>query len=416
MIAWLNPVSGLSGDMMLGALLDVGASLPAVTEAVASTGLTGWTLTTAEVHRAGIRATHARVGVTDTASSRPAAVLLDLVARARPAPVARVATEAIRALAEVEAHIHGVGVADVHLHELGGIDTIVDVVGVAAAVHDLGITEVWSAALGLGVGTTSSAHGLIPVPAPATLALLRNVPVRGIDVASETVTPTGAALLRALGCRYGPPPAMTVGAAGYGAGTRDTPGRPNVLPVVLGTAPSADVASSGVASQRQIMTVLETTVDDVTGEVLGHLVDLLLRAGAVDAWIAPVTGKKNRPAHVVTALVHPEAAARVEHTLLRETGSLGVRSHDVSRTALDRTSAEVVVEGHPIRMKVGPYRAKPEYEDVVDVAALTGRTLREASELAEQAWASQKAAQKAGQKAGWTAEPPPEPGGYTQQT
>ena len=387
MIAWLNPVSGLSGDMLLGALLDVGAARPAVIEAVASTGLTGWELTAVDVHRAGIRATHARVEVTDTAASRRAAELLELAARARPVAVAQVATEAIRALAEVEAGIHGVSAADVHLHELGGVDTIVDVVGVAAAVHDLGITELWSGALGLGVGTTASAHGLLPVPAPATLALLRDVPVRGVDVGFETVTPTGAALLRALGCRYGPPPAMTVRASGYGAGSRDTPGRPNVLPVVLGAPPSSAVA----ASVLEVMTVLETTVDDVTGEVLGHLVELLLSAGAADAWIAPVTGKKNRPAHIVTALVQPEATARIERTLLRETGSLGVRSHDVLRRALARTAAVVTVAGHPVRMKVGPYRAKPEYDDLVDVAALTGRPLREVAELAARAWAAQTA-------------------------
>jgi uncharacterized protein (TIGR00299 family) protein len=398
-IAWLNPVSGLSGDMLLGALLDLGAARAAVTEAVASTGLTGWNLSTADVRRAGIRATYARVEVTDTAASRPASVLLEMAARARPAAVARVAVEAIRALAEVEAGIHGVPTADVHLHELGGVDTIVDVVGVAAAVHDLGIAELWSAAIGLGVGTTSSAHGLIPVPAPATLALLRDVPVRGIDVGFETVTPTGAALLKALGCRYGPPPAMTVRATGYGAGSRDTPGRPNVLGVVLGAPPAATPASSAAPSTVEVMTVLETTVDDVTGEVLGHLVEVLLRAGAVDVWIAAVTGKKNRPTHIVTALVHPGAAERVEHTMLRETGSLGVRSHDVSRRALDRSSAEVTVAGHPVRMKVGPYRAKPEYDDLVDVAALTGRALQEVAELAASAWAAQ------------TAESPPQPGG-----
>jgi uncharacterized protein (TIGR00299 family) protein len=252
----------------------------------------------------------------------------------------------------------------------------------------LGITELWSAALALGAGTTSSAHGLIPVPAPATLALLRDVPVLGIDTAAETVTPTGAALLKALGCRYGPLPAMTVRADGYGAGTRDTPGRPNVLPVVLGLR-----TFSAEPSTREVLTVLATTVDDVTGEVLGHLIEALLRAGAVDAWIAPVTGKKNRPAHVVTALVHPQQAARVEHTLLRETGTLGVRSHQVDRRALARTAAEVTVEGHRIRMKVGPYRAKPEHDDLVDVAASTGLALREVAELAAQAWAAQGSAE-----------------------
>jgi uncharacterized protein (DUF111 family) len=153
-----------------------------------------------------------------------------------------------------------------------------------------------------------------------------------------------------------------------------------------------------------MMTVLETTVDDVTGEVLGHLVELLLSAGAVDAWIAPVTGKKNRPAHVVTALVHPEATARIEHTLLRETGSLGVRSHDVFRRALARTAAVVTVAGHPVRMKVGPYRVKPEYDDLVDVAALTGRALHEVAQLAATAWAAQTAQARA------------QPGGYKRQT
>ncbi len=375
MIVWLNPTAGLSGDMLLGALLDLGAPLAAVSDAVASTGLTGWRLDVVETRRLGLRAAHARVQVEDEVSERSAAVLLDLAARAQPAPVATIAVAAVRALAEVEAGIHGVAVEDVHLHEIGGIDTIVDTVGVAAALHALDVTELWSAPLALGAGQTDSAHGRLPVPAPATLALLAGVPVVGSDTGMETVTPTGAALLRAAGCRYGPVPAMTVLATGYGAGSRDTPGRPNVLPAVLGTAPDP--------AGLEAMIVLESTVDDLTGEVLGQLVDRLLEAGAADAWLAPVLGKKGRPAHVVTALCHDGDRDRVETALLRETGTLGVRRTPVQRRALPRTTGEILVDGRPIRTKSGPHRTKPEYEDLLAAARAAGRPVRELGEQAQ---------------------------------
>jgi hypothetical protein len=186
------------------------------------------------------------------------------------------------------------------------------------------------------------------------------------------VTPTGAALLRALGCRYGPMPPMRVIGSGYGAGSRDTPGRPNVLPAILGE-PAAEPADGG---SSQALLVVETTVDDVTGEVLGVLPGLLLAAGALDAWIAPVTGKKGRPAHVVTALCPPGAADVVEARLLRETGSLGARRHPVERRGLPRTVTEVVVAGHRIRVKLGPHGAKPEHDDVAAAALATGLPLR----------------------------------------
>jgi hypothetical protein len=381
-ILWLNPTAGLSGDMLLGALLDLGAPLDAVRAAIASTGVTGWSVEPIGVQRQGIRGLHAQVGVTDSASERSAAELIELVSGAQPEPVGAVARAAVLSLAQVEAGIHGRSIEEVHLHELGGIDTVVDTVGVAAAVHALGISSVWSAPLRLGHGQTMSAHGMLPVPAPATLALLAGVPVVGVPGGSETVTPTGAALLAALGCRYGETPAMTLARTGYGAGTRDTPERPNVLTALLGV---PAVTSTG----REPLTVLETTVDDVTGEVLGQLIDRLLAAGAVDAWITSVTGKKNRPTQVITALCRPPDDEAVTAVLMAETGTLGVRRIDAQRDVLPRSEGHVIVAGHEVRVKVGPHRAKPEYEDLVEIARATGAPVRLVADRAQAAWLAQ---------------------------
>ena len=435
MILWLNPFSGISGDMLLGALLDLGAPADEVRAAIASTGITGWTLTTEPVRRAGLTARRALVQVDDQVPGRRAAELLAMARAARPAAAGQLATTAISALAEVEGRLHGVPAEEVHLHELGGVDTIVDTVGVGAALHALGVTAVWSAPLGLGAGVVNMAHGQFPAPAPATVALLEGAQVTGIGapaspagstdepaggpaagklaagkmawpLAAETVTPTGAALLRAMDCRYGPMPALRLVGSGYGAGARDVPGRPNVLPVLLGepvadtaTVPSQDLlaghaaeaspngATDGLAGQAgrsgghpgavETLLVVETTVDDVTGELLGELPGLLLAAGALDVWITAVTGKKGRPAHVVTALCRPEEAGPVQARLLHETGSLGARQHQVRREALPRQETEVTVQGHGIKVKLGPHRAKPEHDDVAAAARATGLALRQ---------------------------------------
>ena len=306
MILWLNPFSGISGDMLLGALLDLGAPLGEVQAAIASTGLTGWELTARPVRRAALAACQARVQVDDEVPARRAAELLRLARAAVPAAAGELAAAAITALAEAESRIHGVPAADVHLHELGGVDTVVDTVGVAAALQALRVSAVWSAPLALGAGVIEMRHGQFPAPAPATVALLEGAQVTGLRpaaaaTAGETVTPTGAALLRAAGCQYGPLPAMRVTGSGYGAGARDVPGRPNVLPALLGepvedeTAGPAELAAApGMGGHAETLIMVETTVNDVTGELLGDLPGLLLGAGALDAWITAVTGKKGR--------------------------------------------------------------------------------------------------------------------------
>jgi uncharacterized protein (TIGR00299 family) protein len=384
MICWIRPFTGLAGDMLLAALIDAGAALPQIRAAVAATGLTGWELTAHPLVTHGLAATRVDVHVTDHETRRSAATLLEMAARARPAPVAERAVAALTAIAEAEAHLHGTHIADVHLHELGGHDTLVDIVGVSAALHDLGVTKVLSAPLPLGHGIVRCAHGLIPAPAPATLALLTGAAVTGTDLTGETVTPTGAALLRAAGARYEPPPPMTLASTGYGAGTRRLPDRPNVTAVTLGNPADRSGIDAGepAGEVREEVVVLETNLDDVTGETLAHTIARLLDEGALDAWATPAVMKKGRPAHVLHVLARPRTAGRLQRLVFEETGSLGVREVVAARTALPRAMATVQVEGRPVRIKTGPHRAKPEYDDVAAAAAQLGLPLHAVAERA----------------------------------
>ncbi|MDX2648148.1 nickel pincer cofactor biosynthesis protein LarC [Streptomyces sp. PA03-1a] len=368
MICWINPFTGLAGDMLLGALIDAGAPLDRIRSAVSATGLTGWDLTAERVTDHGLAATRARVEVTDPCTERRAAKVIEMASRAAPRPVATLAVAALTAIAEVEGRLHDADPATVHLHELGGHDALVDIVGSAAALHALGVTDVISSPLPLGRGEVNSAHGVLPCPAPATLALLTGAAVRGCDLPGETVTPTGAALLRAVRARYGPPPPMTLGATGYGAGSRRLPDRPNLVSVTLGD-PVPTTANEEVV-------VLETNLDDVTGELLGHLITRLLDAGALDAWTTAAVMKKGRPAQVLHLLTTAHHEGRLRDMVLAETGALGIRRISATRTALPRAFETVDVDGHAIRVKHGPYAAKPEHDDVVAAATALGLPLR----------------------------------------
>ncbi|MFF3949190.1 nickel pincer cofactor biosynthesis protein LarC [Streptomyces sp. NPDC001902] len=368
MICWINPFTGLAGDMLLGALIDAGAPLDRIRSAVSATGLTGWDLTAERVTDHGLAATRARVEVTDPCTERRAAEVIEMASRAAPRPVATLAVAALTAIAEVEGRLHDADPATVHLHELGGHDALVDIVGSAAALHALGVTDVISSPLPLGRGEVNSAHGVLPCPAPATLALLTGAAVRGCDLPGETVTPTGAALLRAVRTRYGPPPPMTLGATGYGAGSRRLPDRPNLVSVTLGD-PVPTTANEEVV-------VLETNLDDVTGELLGHLITRLLDAGALDAWTTAAVMKKGRPAQVLHLLTTAHHEGRLRDMILAETGALGIRRISATRTALPRAFETVDVDGHAIRVKHGPYAAKPEHDDVVAAATALGLPLR----------------------------------------
>jgi uncharacterized protein (TIGR00299 family) protein len=367
-ICWINPFTGLAGDMLLAALIDAGAPLDEIRAAITATGLTGWDLTAERVTDHGLTATRVHVNVTDTHAERQAAEVIELASRAVPEPVAALAVTAVSAVAEVEGRLHGADPATVHLHELGGHDTLVDIVGTAAALHALGVTQVVSSPLPLGRGRIDAAHGVLPCPAPATLALLAGAAVTGTDLPGETVTPTGAALLHACGATYGPPPAMTLGPTGYGAGTRRLPDRPNVASVTLGHPMEAE--------RTQEVVVLETNLDDVTGEVLGHTIARAMESGALDAWATPAVMKKGRPAQILHVLTTPHRERRLRDLVLAETGSLGIRRVSATRTTLPRTFETVHVDGHPVRIKHGPHGSKPEHDDVAAAATRLGLPLR----------------------------------------
>jgi pyridinium-3,5-bisthiocarboxylic acid mononucleotide nickel chelatase len=275
--------------------------------------------------------------------------------------------------------------------EVGGLDAIVDVVGVCAALEVLGIDRVYASPVALGLdagragGLIAGAHGPLPNPVPAALGLLAGAPVYGVDVPVELTTPTGAALLAGLADGYGPLPAMTVTAVGYGAGRRELAHRPNLVQVVLGTAP-VDADATPAATPGQPVVLLEANVDDATGETLAHAVAELLAAGAHDAWITPIVMKKGRPAHTVHALVDPALAPQLAAVLGAETGTFGLRGQTLQRWPAARHVEVVAVDGQPVRVKVGPGRIKAEHDDAVRAARALGRPAREVAARAESAW------------------------------
>jgi uncharacterized protein (TIGR00299 family) protein len=392
--------------------------------------------------------------------------LAGIVGRSRlPEPVVVRATAVLDGLVRAEATVHGVAPADVHLHELGGHDTLVDVVGSAAALHLLGVGTVTSSAVSVGTGTISSSHGRLPNPPPAVVTLLAGAPIVGVDTDVELTTPTGAALMACWADRFGPVPPIVVRSSGFGAGTAELADRPNCLQVLvgapvetarptfgaglgvasdrhvgrggLGTAPGggrsaavgdelgdagadreaaavgavADAAAGAAGSGADIVPTgqqvselvqVETTVDDVTGETLAWAVERLLAAGALDAWVAPVTMKRGRPGHVVTALAPMAVTGALVEVLQRETGTLGVRLHAVQRWAVPRAVTTVEVAGHRIGLKLGPHRVKAEQRDVVDAAAALGWPAQAVAAAAEAQWRASSGAQK-GASAG---EPP----------
>lgn len=300
-----------------------------------------------------------------------------------PERVRRDASAVYRRLAEVEGAIHGVAADDVELHEVGALDSILDVVGVCAALHDLGIDEVWYSPIAVGHGTVTTAHGVLPNPVPAVTRLLADAAAQtvGIDTTMELSTPTGVAVLTTLGRAGGPMPAMTVTASGFGAGTADPAGRPNVVQVVVGTMTST--STGGDDTTGRPCHLLEANVDDVTGEVLAHTVDAALAAGAFDAWVTPIVMKKGRPAHTVSALCDDATLARVRQVLLDETGTLGIRASVVRRWPQQRDDVVVDVDGHPVRVKVGATRSKAEFDDARAAAAALGRPVRDVLAQAE---------------------------------
>ncbi|MDP8954699.1 MAG: nickel pincer cofactor biosynthesis protein LarC [Actinomycetota bacterium] len=386
-VAWFHCFAGIAGDMALGSLVDAGADLDEIRAIVARLPVPGWTVTAEETMRGGLTATRIVVAVEPSTVTRTYAHIDALLDEAvLPERVRHRASATFAAIAAVEARLHRRTLEQVHFHELGSVDAIVDIVGVAAALEVLGVDAVTASPVATGLGMVRSRHGLLPNPAPAVVELLAGAPTRGLDIPVELTTPTGAGLLAALAESWGPMPAMTLTSSGFGAGTADLDDLPNLTQVVLGVAPAPAPAGRPVV-------VLETNVDDVTGETLAHALAVLLEAGALDAWVSPIVMKKGRPAHLVSALVDPLDSRRLAEVLARETGTFGVRATSTERWPSPRAVEEVEVAGFTLRVKVmdGPGgRAKVEHDDAVIAARGLALPVFEVVSRAEEAWRSRR--------------------------
>lgn len=385
-VLYVDPWGGVAGDMLLAAFLDLGrrragTGLEAVLRgAVACLGLGNVKIDIQQVRSKGLAATRVTIVEPDEAPTRgPADVEALVAAAALPDVVGERSRAALSRLAQVEAAVHGVPLERVHFHELGAVDTLVDVVGTFALWEALGRPRVVCGALPLGQGSVRTEHGLLRIPAPATLALCEGIPVHGGEEHGERTTPTGALLVTELASAWGELPAMRPDAVGYGAGCMELAHTPNVVRVVLGeTVGPAAEALQPEALQGVIL--LETQVDDASGERLAHVRDLLLAAGALDAWLRPVIMKKGRPGVELAVLAVPEDEERLVGILIRESGTLGVRRRWVERWVVERNWVEVNVEGSIVRVKIGrwkgePVSVAPEYEDAAAAARKSGRSL-----------------------------------------
>lgn len=380
-VAWFHCFSGIAGDMALGALIDAGADVDELRTMLARLPVGGWSIETETVLRSGIGGTKVHVHTEAAPPARSAAVVAAIVADAKlPDRVHRRALATFRSLAEAEGRLHHQPPESVHFHEVGALDAIIDVVGTCIALELLGVDEVASSPVADGTGTVRAAHGVLPVPVPAVVALLAGAPTYGLDIERELTTPTGAALLAANVVEWGGMPAMTIERSGYGAGTADLGDRPNLTRVVIG------IRSATEAIEGQPVVLLETNVDDVTGETLAFVIEQLLAAGAHDAWLTPIIMKKGRPACTVSVLADPSDAAALRELLVRETGTMGVRGRTMERWPQARIFDTVIIDGHEIRVKSTAGRAKAEYDDVARAARALGEPLREIARRAEAAW------------------------------
>jgi uncharacterized protein (TIGR00299 family) protein len=383
--AILDPFSGISGDMTLGALLGVGLDAEWLRALPARMGLDDVRVDIREVLRGELVCWKVDFDIPEQPHGRHIDQIRELVARSgAPADVRARADRAFWAIAESEGEIHGMPPEEVHLHEVGAVDAILDVVGGIWGIAELGVEDVRCGLIRTGDGTVRAAHGLLPVPAPATLKLLEGHRVSpGPEGAGELVTPTGAALVRVLSS--GPPPAAYVPRrSGYGAGTKDFPGRANALRIILA---DVEVGSPTVSDGREAAVLIACDVDDMSPEYLAAVTDRARADGALDAVLLGTTMKKGRHGTRIEILARPADAARFETLLLRETTTIGVRRSEVSRVVLPREEVTVDVLGHPLRLKVatlpdGDRRAKPEFDDVQRVALATGRRAADIYQLA----------------------------------
>lgn len=382
-LAYFDCASGASGDMLLGALVDLGLPLDALRAELAKLPLAGYRLEARKVVRAGLQATKVDVVVEGKKATdghghahehRGLREILGLLDRSHLEPeVKERAASLFRRLAEAEAAVHGTSPEDVHFHEVGAVDSIVDVVGGVIGLRWLGAERFAASPLNVGTGTVSMSHGIYPVPPPATARLVSGVPVYGAGE-GELLTPTGALLVTGHATEYGPLPLLQPEGIGHGAGSRDTPGRPNVLRLIVGRSADAQAAERIV--------VIESEIDDMSPQLFGPLIDRLLAAGAVDVYYTAIQMKKGRPGTLLTALVAADRRPAVEDVLFAETTTLGVRWQEWNRTVADRERQLVETPFGPVHIKIGRrhgvvVNVQPEFDDCLRQAEASGRPVKE---------------------------------------
>jgi uncharacterized protein (TIGR00299 family) protein len=388
LLCYLDAFSGISGDMLVGALADAGADRAAIQAAIADAVdslETGAALSFERVKRCGIAATKFHVAIeghAETHAHRHLAHILKMIEKAElPDRAKRNAAAVFQRLGEAEAAVHQVPIEHVHFHEVGAADSIADIVGACVAFELLGVTSIVSAPLNVGSGTASTAHGLLPVPAPATAALLRGKPIYSEGPAVELTTPTGAALAVTLAREFGALPPIRIAASGYGAGGYDFPDRANVLRVILGEETGAVEATT--------ITVLEANIDDLSPQILAYAMDRLLEKGALDVTLEAIEMKKGRPGTLLRVLARPEDRETMVQVIFAETSTLGLRTYSAERRVQARHWVEVETPQGKVRMKVsGEGAYAPEYEDCRRIAQETGVPLKHV--IAEANFASLK--------------------------
>lgn len=391
-IAYFDCFCGISGDMTLGALVDAGVDPDAIRGGIAALGLP-CEITFETVRRGGFRATHAKVIAPPEHAHRHLHHIEAMIDRAGSALAPRAAETARRIfhkLGEAEALAHGIDLKKVHFHEVGAVDSIADIVGASIGLDLLGVDQFQASPVPPGRGRVRAEHGLMPLPAPATAQLLLGVPLAESTADFEQTTPTGAAIVATVVERFGDLPPMTIEKIGLGAGTHDPRGLANILRLFVGEA----APLSGVGSDQ--VWVLETNLDDLSGELIGHATAQLLQAGALDAFLTPVLMKKNRPGVVLSAVCEPAKLAELEAIIFRETSALGIRRHPVSRHKLERKPTRVETPFGPLLGKLawiggGPPSFSPEYEDCARVARERNVPLRDVYQAAQAAYLESQA-------------------------
>jgi len=387
--AFFDCFSGAAGDMIVASLLDAGAPKDALLERLESLGLCGYTISIDKTVKQGFSATRFNVEL-DENLKQPHRNLQDVVeilsAGSLPEPVRTRACAVFRRLAEAEAAVHGTTTDKIHFHEVGAVDAILDIVAAVSCLELLGIGRVFCSPVVTGMGTVYCAHGLLPVPAPATAELIKGVPLRECRETGELLTPTGAAVLTTVAEYFGPLPAMRIESIGCGAGVRDGNEVPNVLRVFVGEGQSEG------EGETDTVTVLETTIDDSSPEMIGHCVERLLGEGVLEAYTMPIHMKKSRTGLLLTVLCEQSKIGAVERIIFAETTTFGIRRHSVERTKLRRRIEEVQTPFGPVRMKVGErpgiITVSPEYEDCRQVANQRGVPLQEVMSAARDAFNS----------------------------